>query len=910
MERCEVHPDKPAETYCRRHGKRICLSCLLKEHSECISDVEEIYNSQEAVQTAARNVVGQFGRTVEDVELLISRRRQTLTSLEEDEKRLLVGIKQIRRKLIEQLNEKATEALDIMTSVIDDQRERVDNDLGELEALNDRMVTMREQVLSLKPQGNTQNTLDIKEVSKITAELCSVQTSLNQMRNAKRNMKLLYYISKEVQYVHSNFQSFGELSIEDVGSSERSNRRPLSRVTSADSLDSVSATAWSKEYGLDTSVFVLEPIEPVRDSQTLYFSVPGDPLPCNTCKAPPPPLPPNRHTYPAVEENEAIPVIAETRKIRSENIQESGYLSSVSALESSRRNEMQPVKTSAVGTTNLANDANSQRETDTEKKKHPPVVYRRATVSSSSKKVATYPDIEPEPRRRSKSDSQSIKRNSQIGDRKETSFEKSEPCTTDECIICNDSTGTLTRNESKIPSIPTPHTFKINRLITDQKAVSEMDLHSASSDNMSLPRPHRFIPNRKSRYSDPELDTLDDKRQLNVFQVTAPEMHSPMFVPELTKDDSTSDKMQFELREKATNDADRQMLDEAKAMERYLSGFNNSDGGTLRLRVSGTLRASTMSHSSGRSSTYSHESAAGGNDIQLNYEAVSYDSLPYHGLGNTPKTKPHHHHHFFGLGSKSHTQLTGICVTDKHCLVVCDRHNDTLIMSNSNGDLVDQYRMKEPFGCRYMRGDVVVVSSKARKSVCLFGVRNGLAKPHEERIFNTNSQDEIFGVGYSNGYIAVCCLNRVMIYTERLNLHKEVRPMTEHKRTMVPLFSGVKYCDIDNSEQQFHLYASDETKEEVVCVDVNTSQVNWVAGVHTPNDVNAYDRQVYVAAKHKISVLNADNGKVIMEIRIGVPRNPIALAIDASTMYVTKRSTNEHETKTIRTVPLASTSLV
>jgi len=65
MDVCEKHADKPITSWCRQHETVLCIECLLQDHKECISDVEEISVVKETVKEEAKILVGKF-RTISE----------------------------------------------------------------------------------------------------------------------------------------------------------------------------------------------------------------------------------------------------------------------------------------------------------------------------------------------------------------------------------------------------------------------------------------------------------------------------------------------------------------------------------------------------------------------------------------------------------------------------------------------------------------------------------------------------------------------------------------------------------------------------------------------------------------------------------------------------------------------------
>jgi len=216
--------------------------------------------------------------------------KKTIKALMQTKSSLTSGITRTRKRLIERVNSLAADSLTMIDSVLEEQERIVQNDIKDIDALNDRMVTIHNQLQDFFGENSESNqTITFQTRDKVLSAksgLKIVEEILQRNRLLKRNFKLVFYMSKEVEELQNNLTTFGELCVEDL--TEKA-KRPTSRPYSlhiGKVLADLDNTITNSD-DLDDTLFAIHP----------HFKVPEDSLYCKIDTLPqsvisPPPLPP------------------------------------------------------------------------------------------------------------------------------------------------------------------------------------------------------------------------------------------------------------------------------------------------------------------------------------------------------------------------------------------------------------------------------------------------------------------------------------------------------------------------------------------------------------------------------------------------------------------------------------------
>ena len=257
--------------------------------------------------------------------------------------------------------------------------------------------------------------------------------------------------------------------------------------------------------------------------------------------------------------------------------------------------------------------------------------------------------------------------------------------------------------------------------------------------------------------------------------------------------------------------------------------------------------------------------------------------------------------------------ITSIVVTESQLIIVCDYSHNCMQLYDRLGNRIQIYSIVKPFGSCLLSEDKIAVTSRNRSSVniCVFNVSKGiLTFEREHRLGNLV---DAFGMSYSNGYICVCCLTHVILFTEDLRPYRTVKAFAGikskgtlgRKKSAKPVFSGVKYCAMDFTGDHMDIFVTDYKQDRVVCINTD-GDVRWIQPVKDPKSVTLHQGKLYVAAKKQITVFEASKGLILREVHEGVPKHPWALFVDdgTSSLFITNGSVNDQESRQIKSVSL------
>lgn len=255
--------------------------------------------------------------------------------------------------------------------------------------------------------------------------------------------------------------------------------------------------------------------------------------------------------------------------------------------------------------------------------------------------------------------------------------------------------------------------------------------------------------------------------------------------------------------------------------------------------------------------------------------------------------------------------ITSIVVTKNQLIVVCDYSHNCMQLYDRLGNRKQVYGLAKPFGSCLLSENKIAVTSRTRSSVNIFYIDEGLLKfEKEHRLGNLVS---VFGLTYSNGYICVCCLTNLAVFTEDLQPYSSVKAITslepkgtlKRRKSAKPVFSSVKYCAMDFTDAHNEIFVSDFSQDRVLCITID-GEVKWKQTIKAPKSVALHQGKVYVAAKKEIVIIEAGRGLIIREVHERVPKYPWSLFVDdvTSTMFITNGSINDAESRKIESLPL------
>lgn len=233
---------------------------------------------------------------------------KTLKALKYTENTLVQGIKLIRRKMIEQINAVAAESLVMIGAVFEEQSTIVRNDMKDLEAINDRMAEVFPKIKDLP--GNVTHAASLKRKNEMLSakdDLEVIESLLEKCRLLKRNVRMKFYISEEVDEIQKKLTTLGELCVEDLNkpnSSKQPVGRPFSlklgRIPSVKDAARIGKEARSEqEEELDMSLFAVRcKYETKADNEYCQVDLLSDNKPGPS--PPPPPARPDTDTWPTL----------------------------------------------------------------------------------------------------------------------------------------------------------------------------------------------------------------------------------------------------------------------------------------------------------------------------------------------------------------------------------------------------------------------------------------------------------------------------------------------------------------------------------------------------------------------------------------------------------------------------------
>ena len=880
---CSRHVGEPATAFCLKHELSLCTKCLLGAHKVCVHEdnVEYIDKTTERIEKEIPEAIRTYEHIFTTSKVWSEKYQMTLQKLQEAENSLVTGIKQMRDRLIEQTDKLASEALEIIHSVVQDQRSMVQHDVDQLDEFNRKVSDIKSHIDRCK----TEEDVVAGELMYVLNTVKNLHAKFQNTELIDRDVKLHFHLSDELQYIRSKLRSFGELSVEDPNCKNTGLRTRPSRISLNQSLSQDN----SAEDEIDSRVFVIPKAKAwATGEKNIYCSIHVEepPTPCPN----PPPLPdlhPDMHIEDKIafienrDKFQTLPRMktdnhdSETKRIRSfsENSSSTSDIP-IPSLPKKRTSVREPSRPNTEDTTKVhlgerydkpdalepsLND-NEGRET-----KKPERVINATGVDAQYT-----PKIKVRPPSNTEKIAQMFEKLSTQEPNKLSPMLKKSPKDRFKRILGQSVTGS---------------DGSINR-------VGRSDIVIEGDEIPPLPRMHKPRGNASRRIDSIVSDVTDDHSRFsdNEFSIN-------------NIDTSPNSQMT-----KSMNN-----LKDVELKRRSLS--SNSSSCTNRSYYSASSSASFKSENKDFDSEthMSDESFTNEKPYVRNKQpemrlvspldtqsrkSVSYNlkfSLPM--LNDTPKTSHN---------SLPHSTITGVAVSSSGILFICDVENHCLQLFDTSGIPLFDYQIREPFSCCTLHEDTVAVTSRDRKSVCIFDISNTKIACRQEQVIEDGV--EIYGVGYTKGFLGICCLDRVAIMTEALQSYRTVKPIVMvKKKKSKNFFVDVKYIAMEWSKLGFFIYTSEQKIDRISCVVVgHRDRVVWNCHVGKPKSVLLVKENVLVAAKRKIVVLEAASGQRLREIHNEVPTHPVHMVLWDGWLYMSKNSSSNAESRNIRKIALTS----
>ena len=233
-------------------------------------------------------------------------------------------------------------------------------------------------------------------------------------------------------------------------------------------------------------------------------------------------------------------------------------------------------------------------------------------------------------------------------------------------------------------------------------------------------------------------------------------------------------------------------------------------------------------------------------------------------------------------------------------LIACDFSHDHLQLISPNGQILDRYMIRQPYGVCRIDDETFAVTSVARKTVSLFRIKDNSIKFHRE--YKMPSGIYGYGISFTHGVFAIACHSCVQIVNEKFtDVITVIGPLQRRRHTWFQKqhqqFAEASYVVADGDDSTMSMFVSDYGKDRVTCLRSNGS-CKWKFTIHAPRGLLLHGRRLYVAAKRRIVLLTADTGQFIKEIKEGVPKCPMALTYVRSCGRIWMTAFNKQKSRT------------
>jgi hypothetical protein len=845
-------------------------------------NVEYIDKTTERIEQEIPEAIRTYEHILTTSKTWSQKYQNTLEKLEQAEKSLVSGIKQMRERLIEQTETLATEALEIVHSVVQDQRSMVLHDVDQLDEFNRKVSDIKSNIERCKADDD----VVAGELMYVLNTVKNLHTKFQNTELIDRDVKLHFHLSDELQYIRKKFISFGELSVEDPNCKNTGLRSRPSRISLNQSFSQESFA----DDEIDSSVFVIPKSKAwAVGEKNIYCSIHVEepPTPCPK----PPPLP---DLHPDMHIEDKIAFIENRDKFQTLPRMRTDHHDV--DVKKTRSFYKEPNSTTDIPIPTLPKKRISVQESgraDYEENCH-------AQDGASAFHDPTY----------CKADPSSFPKNHDEG----TEINQME-CTNDVKSIDHHS----------------PPMINVRPPSNTEKLVQMFEKPSTKESNKLSPRfakspMHRLkhILGPTASGSDSSINSVGRSTfDIDVDKIPPlPRMHKSRGSPSRRIDsitsDVTGDQSCFSDNQFSPDGIDTSkatsMNDLANLRFNRRSLSSSSSTGTNRSYLSASSSASLVSSDNREfDASMSDESFSSDKSYIRKQEPEmrlvppldthSRKSVSYNLKFSLPSVNDAH---MTSQLSMRHSNITGVAVSSSGILFICDIENNCLQLYDTSGTPLFDYQIKEPFSCCIIRDDTVAVTSRARKTVCIFDISNSKIACKQEQLIPEDV--EIFGVGYTKGFLGVCCGDRVIILTEALQPYRTVKPLVLiKKKKSRHYFVDAKFVAMEWSKLGFFIYTSEQKLDRISCVVVgHRDRVVWNCHVGKPKSVLLVKENVLVAAKRKIVVLEAASGHRLREIHNEVPSHPVHMVLSDGWLYMSKHSSSNAESRNVRKIALSS----
>lgn len=871
---CPLHTEESVTAYCMKHEQVLCMKCLLGTHKACVHEdnVDDIGNTAKRLEKEIPETIRTFEHLTTSSAHWAGNCSATLQQLGETERRLVDGIEQMRIGLIKKTNKLATDAIDIVKSVVHDQRTMVEHDLAQIEQIVEKVNKLSSHVEHCKEAVNN----SLEEMIHVVKSVKSLNSEFEHTELIDRNVKIHFYVSDELQFIRKNLISFGELCIEDPKISSTGIRRGPSRVSLT---PSVQRESYSDDE-IDSSVFVLpSDRHDSTDSQGVYFSIQVESG--KACPAPPP-LPDmhpiagkllfanNKGKFETVPRKKPSYEQTDVQKINSLYLETSApgqvpipklpqKRTSTGSSEQNGKTDEETANISAGSGSSISSANRSENDMEVPKpckgtegqsipeiKLRPPTTTETLVQMSEKKRIAEIDRLSP-----------TVKKDPYNNFK---SFLAHGISNSNGSINTLRDSGVVNGSIGKIPPLPKMRKprFSLTRRVeslacSESEDVSRHSDVECSTNNLEPP---------PSSWKASSLNDLSGKK-------TPPVGH--------------------------LNDSSSSM----DSSQSYMSGYSS---GTSLMSSDSRIVDSSVSEQSCENDTHYVKRKQTQMRVVPRLDTETRKSVSFSLLSSLSTEKDIQK----SVVHSQHSTINGVAVTDSGKLFICDTENSCLQLFDNTGTPLFDYRIKEPYSCCTIRDEEVAVTSKNRKSLCVLNISGDKIVCVQEQV--VSAETEVFGVGYTKGFFGVCCGDRVVLLSVNLQHYRTVKPvvMTKKRRSKT-YFNDVKFIAMDWSKLGFFIYTSEEKTDRVSCVVISgRDRPVWNCQVRNPKSLVIFKENVIVAANHKLVLLEAASGHRLREIHQEVPSHPVHMVLHDGWLYMSKKSSSKEESRNIRKIPLSA----
>ena len=858
---CNCATGKTVTSYCKRHLQSLCMDCLLSEHKECIRDIITIEEATRNTHTFWDEILSECESYKLLYEKQKSKKEDLYQKMDAIDKEFRTTISKMRLEMIKRINLICKNALELSVSVMSHRVSVSKSDIEMLDNTLDKLKSLQ-SLAEKRNQLNENKGESIADLEKAHQELAVVETTFKELKDTKKEVLIQFVVPPIVSDFMAHFNSLGEI-VEEV----KEDGRTSVYVSDKERVDirSRAQVELSRNpfKALRSNVDCQNTTDEEKDnSDELFIFQKGiynqD----------------DRNLYAYIDvQNSGEVTVSETMSSSSMKT-----LSNIPPL---------PVKPTPCRSSN----APGYECPDVFPTSNP-----AARIELHDNHVLSDERVEkpvPRPRLSIGKDASLKETNhqpqSRYGNKTEEIIKGDELCNLRPIILKNSGRLSTSSDESNTSS----RTAKTDSGIIDDKPRS----YSPSPTNVPqslMPAQvrnemFRFFPGPELRNSDPALNTKESKQLV-----------PPALPFNLSKSTGRIRFPSGDKRVAALNNNTYPNYTAARHVPK--SDDHDAESDTDPASIIGELD-SIIKGQDDHEEGISAGSAASLNrsyTTQMPTAALSVIELQSH-----------------QKDTKDVCIITSIVVTEKQLMVVCDYSHNCIQVYDNVGNRIQVYGLAKPFGLCLLRGNKIAITSRNRSSVNIFNLEEGMLQfEKEHRLGNLVN---VFGLSCSNGFICVCCLTNLVLFTEDLRPYSSVKAINgmeskgtlKRKKFTKPVFSNVKYCAIDFNEHHKSIFVSDFKQDRIVHIN-DDGEVHWVLSVKAPKSIALHQGKLYVAAKKQIVIVDVVKGAIQREVREGVPKYPWALFVDdtTSTMFITNGSINDAESRKIHSLPIKILTMI